>query len=379
MSQLSTKNKKIRVFYNLKPWYRGRQWDAATYAPECVQAVFPEVKKEEEGSKVRKPKFYSNLIPFNPLLINVKEFRHVNADLIYSFGGFVKNTKIPYVVEVDNPACFTYYSALAFHNPIVMGSMRKYLNDGKLARLLPMSMASKNGLLNAFGNHLEEKTEVVYPPLPDIPLSRDTSEDGPRFIFISYNFYIKGGREILKALEKVKGKYSFTMVSDIPEKFMPIARKRGIRIHKKVERGILLSKVLPLNDVVVHPTYIDSFGIAPYECINAGLAGIGTDMYAIPEFIEHGKNGFIFKSPVDYFNDKFLPNLKFWLFTGVEAYAKSHEFPEVVDRLAEYIQYYIDNPKEMKKHKKHSVKLHNEKFALNIYQKKLGKIFRDII
>jgi len=365
----------MKVFYYLKPGYRGRQTDNVIYLPKSIEPVLyykiNKENKDEEGTILKQKNIYSYFFPLNPFFINIKDAKKigdVEADLIYTYGAFLKNTKIPYVINVDNPACFTYYSAIALYNPFVRRLINKHF---------PISLAAKKGLENAYGNEIAEKIEVIYPPLSNMKFSEDS--DYPRFIFISYNFYIKGGREILNALKKVHGEYKFTIVSDIPDEFLPLAKKMGVNVYKKIPRKILLNDIIPYHDVVVHPSYMDSFGVAPFECINAGLAGIGTDMYAIPEFIEHGNNGFIIESPIKYFNEKFLPNLKYWLFPSVEPYVKPNRFEKVEHKLAEYIQYYIDNPSELKKHKKYSRKLHEEKFSLTIYQKKVEHIFKKIL
>lgn len=151
-----------------------------------------------------------------------------------------------------------------------------------------------------------------------------------------------------------------------------------MNIIRQVEREKLLSEIMPQHDVILHPTYMDSFGIAPYEAVNLGLAGIVTDMYAIPEFINHEKNGFLMESPINYFDRDNNPNLKFWLFTNIENYVKQHNFDEIEKKLVEYMQYYIDNPAELKKHQKYSKKLSEENFSLFVRNKKLLKIYREV-
>ncbi len=73
-----------------------------------------------------------------------------------------------------------------------------------------------------------------------------------------------------------------------------------------------------------------------------------------------------------------MPNLRFWLFS-VEEYVKKRDFPYVEKKLVEHMQYYIDNPKELKKHKQYSRKLAKEKFSLEVRNKKLEKIFKEAL
>jgi glycosyltransferase involved in cell wall biosynthesis len=51
-------------------------------------------------------------------------------------------------------------------------------------------------------------------------------------------------------------------------------------------------------DVLVHPTYMESFGMAVLEALSHGLAVIATDVYALREMVVDGENGFLLKPPI---------------------------------------------------------------------------------
>ena len=357
----------LKVFYYLRGKPRGRQLDAALFPPKGVKAFYPEVK-HEEGKPVKRDNLLTKLVKFFPFALNVKDMPKVDADLLYAYGCLLKGNK-PYVTEVDNPACLTYYSPVALKNPLIKSIIKSYIRNENFVSFLPMSKAAEKGLVNAFGEEVKEKSQVVYPPFPY--KVKPKSNDVLSFIFISYHFYAKGGKELLKAVKKLEGKFKLTIVGKMPKMKLP----NNVEFKGRVLRDELINSILPSYDVIVHPSYWDSFGIAPYEAINIGLAGISTNLYALPEFIVHERNGFNFEPPIKYFNDDFLPNMRFW-YTNIEEFAKHHEFPNVVKRLVEYMQYYIDNPKELRKHKRYSKKLAKERFSLEIRNKVLLDVFK---
>ena len=47
------------------------------------------------------------------------------------------------------------------------------------------------------------------------------------------------------------------------------------------------------SDILIHPTYVDTFGVVVLEAIAHGLGIISTDLYALPEMVYDGVNGII--------------------------------------------------------------------------------------
>ncbi|PIU09448.1 hypothetical protein COT30_04350 [Candidatus Micrarchaeota archaeon CG08_land_8_20_14_0_20_49_17] len=419
----------MRVFYHLRQNYRQWQFDAARYPPDGVEVLIPPgivldvdyndknfshtasgaaLPKKKPSLLDRAKPFLNEPLKYNPLLINYRGVAELNAnplrenfsnepqthrgrlfvksdrtsdvdaDISYLYSGIVKNPKTPYVAEVENPTALTYFSPIALYNPLVKSEIAKVILSPKTIRILCLSEACKISMLKVFGQAIGEKLEVMYPVVPDLHL-QTTDSGQPRFLFASLNCYLKGGREIILAAKRLKGKFSLTMVTDLPPELAPDAKKLGIGLkeYRYFNRMGFLNSI-PDYDVILHPTFMDCFGLAPFECVCGGLAGIASGLYALPEFIQHGRNGWNIPAPMDYFKDS-LPNLKYW-FMSPEKYAdyvKKREFPHVVDKLVEYMQYYIDNPGELKKHKEYSRKLAKEKFSLEVRNKKLLKIFEE--
>ena len=61
------------------------------------------------------------------------------------------------------------------------------------------------------------------------------------------------------------------------------------------------------SDVLIHPTYVDTFGVVVLEAIAHGLGIISTDLYALPEMVYDDINGIILNPPISIW-DGYLPS-----------------------------------------------------------------------
>ena len=94
----------MKIFLYLRSNYRQRHLDVAKYLPKEIEVVTPSLLNSKTENL--KKRFISFIFPFNPFLINIKNFNHIDnkeVDIVYTFGAFLKNTKVPYLINVDNP------------------------------------------------------------------------------------------------------------------------------------------------------------------------------------------------------------------------------------------------------------------------------------
>ena len=61
------------------------------------------------------------------------------------------------------------------------------------------------------------------------------------------------------------------------------------------------------SDVLIHPTYVDTFGLVVLEALAHGLGIISTDIYALPEMVHDGVNGIVINPPISIW-DGYLPS-----------------------------------------------------------------------
>ena len=64
-----------------------------------------------------------------------------------------------------------------------------------------------------------------------------------------------------------------------------------------IPRERLLKEVYSKCDIFLYPTFCDSFGYSLIDALVAKLPIVGTNLYAVPEVVEDGKNGFIIDIP----------------------------------------------------------------------------------
>ena len=367
------------VYFNLHPNARGRQVDAALYPPEEVNAILPTQENASvEGTKIRKGGLLGKMAKINPIAINAKKCPPIpeDIDLIYNYSTFLDESPKPYLLEIDNPACLCYYSPIALHNPLVKRQIKKFCRNPQLKKILAISDAAKKGMLSILGEEFGGKIETIYPPATCGKKS-GSLEKRVRFLFVGYDFYRKGGKEIVGALEQLKGNFEITFISPVPAELkarLQALEKMDVKIETHAERKKLLEEVMPNSDVILLPSHAESFGITAYEGISRGLAAIVSDVYALPEIVQDQRNGFVVHTPFKYFERNGLPNTKAWLIPEIDSYIKKQAYPEFQEQIRKAMQYYIDNPSELEKHKKESNRLFEEKFALKVRNRKLGKI-----
>ena len=58
---------------------------------------------------------------------------------------------------------------------------------------------------------------------------------------------------------------------------------------------------------MIHPTYVDTFGLVVLEALAHGLGIISTDLYALPEMVYDGVNGIVINPPISIW-DGYLPS-----------------------------------------------------------------------
>ena len=66
------------------------------------------------------------------------------------------------------------------------------------------------------------------------------------------------------------------------------------------------------STLLLHPTSDDSNSLTVLEAMKAGLPIISTKLYAIPEMVKDGVNGFLTEPKYAFFDNNNLPNPQVW-------------------------------------------------------------------
>jgi len=111
---------------------------------------------------------------------------------------------------------------------------------------------------------------------------------------------VKRVLDVIEIFDRVQKKVPsrLLMVGDGPDRSAAewMAKRKGIR-----ERVHFLGKheavqnILPIADVMLMPSELESFGLAALEAMACKVPAISTNEGGVPELIEHGKNGYLAK------------------------------------------------------------------------------------
>ncbi|MGC9079387.1 MAG: glycosyltransferase family 4 protein [Nanopusillaceae archaeon] len=256
-----------------------------------------------------------------------------------------------------------YYISLFYNydKPFSDSIMLKILSRKNIKKILPWTYASYYSFPDKIRKILKEKFEVVYPAVPR-PKVKKLKHDKLTVLFIGRYFYAKGGLYALKLFEKLKKEYdirtiliSMTIPDSLYNKYSKI-----IEIYKSVSSEKLYDEIYPSTDILFYPGFSDSFGFAFVEALSYGIPIITYDGFSRREIIEDGKEGFV----IDKIEDKkimFKINEKLF-----------NEFYEKIKEL-------IDNPSLLKEFSRNAYKKYEEKFSIEVRNKKLKEIYEEAI
>jgi N-acetyl-alpha-D-glucosaminyl L-malate synthase BshA len=109
---------------------------------------------------------------------------------------------------------------------------------------------------------------------------------------------VKRVQDVIEIFDRVQAEIParLMMIGDGPDRAWAefMAKRKGIkeRVHflGKQDR---VNELLPLADVMLMPSELESFGLASLEAMACHVPPIATDQGGVPELIEHGKTGFL--------------------------------------------------------------------------------------
>lgn len=246
------------------------------------------------------------------------------CDLIHTGSGIFPLNRKPFVVNAE------YYGSFAGHRnekarlgPLRKNIMKRLASPG-CKRILPFSEASKKSIINAYlpeSRSIEEKIEVMYPAIAPVAGLDDGKRPGDgklRVLHVGSGFFEKGGRELFRAVERLREEghteIELHSVTNAPafykerfERFIANYRDReGFHVYETgIPRPVLFERFYRKADVFVLPSFGDLFGYVFLEAMACGLPLIGTDVFAIPEIIEDGENGYLVKTPICPYEEDF--------------------------------------------------------------------------
>jgi len=307
----------MKIYFYPYVSLRDRQLDTIRNWPSS-EVVSPKVSDNQRGGQVSAAyakdsilrKSWKSRIP----LINIKlRPRKAPEDaVIYVWGAVVATGS--FIVDLDNPWSFTGYNLRAM--PLYRSILRYILASSRCLEIRCISEACRLSLKALFGQTVYDKASVHYPCIPQVVSSvASATPENCRFLFVGTQFEIKGGEALLKAFQRVYEQVPsarLDVITHFPSKYIDLAEScAGIHVHEpRFSRDEIHAQFMSQADVMVLPTYAESFGMVALEALAHGLALIVTDVYALREIVEDGKNGRLLTPPISIW-DGVLPARNF--------------------------------------------------------------------
>lgn len=306
-----------------------------------------------------------------------------HSELIHSTRGVLMTTKKPWIVDLEMASSFTGLNWRALRNRSTKYLISKYLSSDYCKKILPYSQAAKKNLMEWIDcDKFKDKIEVVHPAYHTTKIKRRYSDKVTlsficRTSPIDLDFYIKGGHDLLKAFQILNKKYDnlhLKIKGSIP-KHLRKNLKNVTFIEENLPREQFCEEFLYNSDIYVQPTLVDTFAIAVIEAMSTGLPVVATNMFAMPEIITEGYNGFLIKTNMHW--DKYVkfdPEYKQFN----KDVAKNH--PEMIDDLVKKLSLLIEDKNLRKRMGQNAFKtVDSGKFSIKKRNQQLKKIYDEAL
>lgn len=311
-----------------------------------------------------------------------------NCDLVFSYNRFINGKN--YIINLENPTALYHYSLK--RNKTFLGKIKikRELNNNNLKKIICISKACFNTASRLLNNEInEEKLIQIYPYIEDKKilfedLKIKSEQKKLKLLFISSEFYLKSGKEILEAFKFFFDfEIELTIITDT--KKLKNKDLEEIKSNKKIKllefdfKFEELEKIYKNSNILLHPTRQDSFALVVLEAMKNGIPCIGTNIYAIPEMIENSKNGFLTEPKFLFFKNNNIPNPEVWNNREETIYSEYCD-EKIVIFLKEKILEYFENRNLLYEHSKNSyLKSINEDFSSEKIKIKWLKLLEKII
>jgi len=371
------------IYFNIRAASRERMWDTTKYASDFCDVLLPNVKRQSsiktyktfnKQSLVSKLKYEVSKKILNKQKIELSKSN--KADIIYMWGAIPKNTNKEFIIELDNPYSLAYYHVDNFNKQIetIKANLRK------AQKISYLSQTCMNHSLELLGQEFKDKSFVTYPYMEENYKKNKRENNIINFIFVGLNSRGKGGDELLEAFHHTTDKnIRLTFISNISDgtkvKYQNDSR---INILPPQSREKLLNEIYPAMDIMIFPSFYESFGVVLLEALSFGMGIITMNTYATPEIVQDNYNGRLLHHPIlkpTMLNGKEVVNCVDLRIKGFhERYLENDEFYfGLYDELKSSIE---EASSKYKIWQENSLKLFNDKFSPTIWKENFQRIIQ---
>lgn len=300
-----------------------------------ISANMPDVEFVEKAgyyeTNTASTKMKSRLIR-SPLLDLLGIFQVVKistqqCDAYASFNRFLDADK-PYFIYLENPTALYHYALRRIRYSKGQERFRACLKDPNLRYIVCMSEACKSSFVEInmpLPEHVKIKTIYPFVPANGKSSPERITEKSCReyleclFCVQGIRFVSKGGLEVLSAYRNLRQKgvkihlTVITKLSDLDKKVLSrLESYEDVTLRDFSFSYDELEEIYADTNVLLQPSSDDSFGLTVLEAMKGGCAVLCSRLYAFPEMVEDGVNGFLVEPKYWFFDSKHIPNPKIW-------------------------------------------------------------------
>ncbi|MBT3397451.1 glycosyltransferase family 4 protein [archaeon] len=244
--------------------------------------------------------------------------------------------------------------------------VKRILENKNCKKIMAWTEWAAEGIFKEFPE-IADKVEVVYPGIP-APNFRKIKSDKIRMLYVSRRFYFKGGLYALEVMDRITKKYPNTegiIVSNVPQEVLEkYSNNKNLKFIDVIPQEKLFKKIYPSTDILVYPSFTDTFGFALTEAMAFGIPVVTVGGLSRGEIVDDEKTGFVVRSP-ENFDSETLDKLL---------------YKKIVDDLTEKVEILVKNEKLREKMSISSRKeIKSGKFSIRKRNKKIKRIYDEAL
>jgi glycosyltransferase involved in cell wall biosynthesis len=327
-------------------------------------------------------------------LPNIRFRWEKKGDILFTYGCLLITNR-PYCVYVENGAALHNYDPKILHHPLAKFLLLPFVISPQLRHIVFMSQMAERSFFATLDIKSEWMRKIfkrkciqLYPKFRDPgPVTPKSFTRTLRLLFTGV-YYMKGGRETLKAFQEIHKKNPnivLTVLTPLhmlhPKDRLELETSAGVNLLDATLRREEMESLYRSHHIFLFPSFKDTFGLVLIEALSFGLPIIAIDQYAVTEMVRDGYNGWVFPDHplTDY--DRNTARMRGEFYDVREFYKKlfslqSKNAMEPIEKFLEQsVLRYIDNPEILEEHSRNSRNLYDEKFHESILREKWENMF----